>query len=190
MPICTAVEVFYLEKSDWLGLYKQLDISDSSGVVFGCGWCRCVARVCVFGCLCACVVVCKTFTSSFHSMGPKFRFLKKVFPTIFFTHKTCFTTFHIDWSQKIDKSFFEPIFQNFLQVIVPLSDQNFNIWKKCFRQIFSLTKHVSQHFTLIEAKKSTKIFSTPFFKTFYKCLSTLIWGTKKIFSKIAFWRKK
>ena len=106
--------------------------------------------------------------------GPKFQFLKKVFPTIFFSltkhvshhftlieakkwtnifsnqffkiffkllspygtkisifeksvsddffiHKPCFTTFHVDRSQKMDKHF-----QNFLQVIVPLCDQKFN----------------------------------------------------------------
>ena len=52
--------MFYLGKSAWLGLYKQLENFDSSWIVFGCGWCRCVARVCVFGCacVCACVVVC------------------------------------------------------------------------------------------------------------------------------------
>ena len=109
-------------------------------------------------------------------MGPKFQFLEKVFPTIFFTYKTSFTTFHVDWCQKIDKNFFEPIFQNFLQVIVYLWDQNFNFWKKCFRQFFSLTKHVSQQFTLIDAKKLTKIFSKHFFKKFYKLLSP--YGTK------------
>ena len=58
MRICTAVEMFYLENSDWLGLYKQLEISDSSGVVYGCGWCRSVARVCVCVCLGVCVCVC------------------------------------------------------------------------------------------------------------------------------------
>ena len=91
-------------------------------------------------------------------MGPKFQFLEKVCPTIFFTYKTSFT-FHVDWSQKIDKNFFEPFFQKILQVIVPLRDQNINFWKKCVRQFFSLTKQVSQHFTLIEAKKSAKIFA-------------------------------
>ena len=75
--------------------------------------------------------------------GPKFRFLRKVCPTNFFTHKTCFITFHVDWSQKIDKNFFKPIFQKFLQVTVPLWDQNFNFRKMCFRQLFLLTKHVS-----------------------------------------------
>ena len=115
-------------------------------------------------------------------MGPKFQFLEKVCPTIFFTYKPSFTTFHVDWSQKIDKNFFEPFFQKILQVIVPLWDQNFNFWKKCFRQFFSLTKHVSQHFTLIEAKKSTKIVSNQFFKIFYKLLSP--YGTKiSIFEK-------
>ena len=115
-------------------------------------------------------------------MGPKFQSLEKVCPTIFFTYKTSFTTFHVDWSQKIDKIFFEPFFQKILQVIVPLRDQNFNFWKKCFRQFFSLTKQVSQHFTLIEAKKSTKIFSNHFFKKFYKLLSP--YGTKNsIFGK-------
>ena len=72
--------------------------------------------------------------------------------------------------------------KNFLQVIVPLWDQNFNFWNKCVRQFFSLTKQVSQHFTLIEAKKSTKIFSNHFFKNFYKFLSP--YGTKiSIFGK-------
>ena len=118
----------------------------------------------------------KKFTSCCLPMGPKFQLLRKVFPTIFFTYKTSFTTFHVDWCQKIDKNFFEPIFQNFLQVIVYLWDQNFNFWKKCFRQFFSLTKHVSQQFTLIEVKKSTKIFSKHFFKKFYKLLSP--YGTK------------
>ena len=177
----------------------------------------------------------KFFTSYCPPMGPKFQFLKKVFPTIFFTYKnmfhnisrwlkpknrqkilshhffkkfckllspygtkisifgksvsdnfftykTCFTTFHVDWSQKIGKNFVAPFFQKILQVFVPLRDQNFNFWKKCFRQYFSLTKHVSKHFTLIEAKKSTKIFSNQFFKIFYKLLSP--YGTKiSIFEK-------
>ena len=56
MSVCTAVELFYLEKSNGLGLYKQLEISDSSGVVFGCGWCRCMVRVCLGGvCMRGCV---------------------------------------------------------------------------------------------------------------------------------------
>ena len=38
----------------------------------------------------------KNFTSYCPPMGPKFQFLKKVFPTIFFTYKACFTTFHVD----------------------------------------------------------------------------------------------
>ena len=70
-------------------------------------------------------------------MGPKFQFPKKVFPTKLFIHKTCFTTFHIDISQKINKNFLDPTFQKILQVIV-------NFRKKCFRQIFLFTKHVSQ----------------------------------------------
>ena len=108
----------------------------------------------------------KKFTSYCPPMGPKFQFLWKVFPINFFTL----------WSQKIDKNFFEPFFQKSLQVIVPLWDQNFNFWKKCVRQFFSLTKQVSEHFTLIEAKKSTNIFSNHFFKKFYKLLSP--YGTK------------
>ena len=103
----------------------------------------------------------KKFTSYCPPMGPKFQFLWKVFPINFFTL----------WSQKNQKNFFEPFFQKSLQVIVPLWDQNFNFWKKCVRQFFSLTKQVSQHFTLIEAKKSTNIFSNHFFKKFYKLLS-------------------
>ena len=127
----------------------------------------------------------KYFTSYCPPMGPKISFLKKVFPTIFFTYKTSFTTFHVDWGQKIDKNFFEPFFQKILQVIVPLWDQKFHFWKKFFRQFFSLTKQVSQHFTLIEAKKSTKIFSNHFFKIFYKLLSP--YGTKNfIFEKSFF----
>ena len=124
----------------------------------------------------------KKFTSYCPPTGPKFQFLEKVCPTVFFTYKTFFTTFHVDWSQKTDKSFFEPFLQKSLQVIVPLRDQNFNFWKKCVRQFSLLTKHVSQHFTLIEAKKSTKIFSNQFFKIFYKLLSP--YGTKiSIFEK-------
>ena len=68
-------------------------------------------------------------------MGPKFIFLKKVFPTIFFTHKTCFTTFHVDLDRKMDKNFFEPNFQNFLQVIVPYGTK-----------IFIFEKSVSDNF--------------------------------------------
>ena len=49
--------MFYLRKSAWLGLHKQVQTSDSSGVVIGCGWCRCVARVCEFGSLYVCVSV-------------------------------------------------------------------------------------------------------------------------------------
>ena len=79
----------------------------------------------------------------------------------------------------MDENFFEPIFQNFLQV-------------KCFRQFFSLTKHVSQHFTLIEAKKWTKIFSNQFFKIFYKLLSPMgpkFQFLKKVFPTIFFTQK-
>ena len=100
----------------------------------------------------------KIFTSYCPPMGPKFQFPKKRFPTTFFTHKTCFTTFHNDYSQKINKKILDPIFQKYLQVIVPLWDQNFNFRKRGFRQLFSLTKHVSQHFIMIKDKKSTKKF--------------------------------
>ena len=109
-------------------------------------------------------------------MGPKFRFPKNAFPTTFFTHKTCFTTFHTDWSQNINKKFLDPIFQKYLQVIVPLCDQKFNFRKMRFRQLFSLTKHVSQHFILIKPKKSTKNFRPHFSKNNNKLLSP--YGTK------------
>ena len=66
-------------------------------------------------------------------MGPKIQFLKKVFPTTFFTHKTCFATF--PKNQKIFRPHFsknftsdcppmEPIFQ-FLQ-------KTFFTHKTCF----------------------------------------------------------
>ena len=60
--------------------------------------------------------------------------------------------------------------------------RKFQFLKKVFSTIFSLTKHISQHFTLIEAKNSTKIFSNQFFKIFYKLLSP--YGTKiSVFEK-------
>ena len=40
--------------------------------------------------------------------------------------------------------------------------------KKIFRQLFLLKKHVSHNFTLINAEKTQKKISTPFFKIFYK----------------------
>ena len=40
--------------------------------------------------------------------------------------------------------------------------------KKVFRQLFLLKKHVSHNFTLINAEKTQKKISTPFFKSFYK----------------------
>ena len=52
-------------------------------------------------------------------MGPKFGFPKNAFPTSSFSHKTCFTTFHIDLSQKIDKYILDPIFEKNLQVFYP-----------------------------------------------------------------------
>ena len=111
----------------------------------------------------------KIFYKLLSPYGTKISISKKVFPTIFFTYKTCFTTFHVDWSQKMDKNFFEPIFQNFLQVEnwCPFSyGTKISISKKVFPTILSLTKHVSQHFKLIEAKKWTKIFSNQFFNKF------------------------
>ena len=109
----------------------------------------------------------------------------------FFHSQNMFHKFSRRLKPKNRQKFFEPIFQNFLQVIVPLSHQNFNFWKKCFRQIFSLTKHVSQIFTSIKAKKSTKVFRTNFSNCFlYKCFSTPIWGTKKFFFKNCILAKK
>ena len=67
----------------------------------------------------------KNFTSYCPPMGPKFQFLKKVFPTNFFTHKTC-STFHIGLDQNMDKNLFDLIFQNILQVLVAFRARNFN----------------------------------------------------------------
>ena len=78
----------------------------------------------------------KNFKSSFPSMGPKFQFLRKVFPTTFL-----------------------------------------------------LTKHVSQHFTLIKTKKSTKIFSTPSSKNF-PCVCPPSYEGQKFFFKNCILAKK
>ena len=61
----------------------------------------------------------KTFYKFFPPIGPKFRYSKKNCFTQLFFHKTCFTTFHIHWRQKIDKKFSKHIFQNILQVFPP-----------------------------------------------------------------------
>ena len=58
-----------------------------------------------------------------------------------------------------------------------------------FRQPSSLTKHVSQHLTLIEAKISIKILFIPFSKNFTSVCPPPYEG-QVFFSKIAFWRKK
>ena len=108
----------------------------------------------------------KKFTSYCPPTGPKFQFLEKVCPTIFFTYKTSFTTFHVDWSQKIDKNFFEPFIQKFLQVIVPLWDQNFNFSKKCFRQFFSLKNRFHNISRWLKPKIRQKFFRTNFSKFF------------------------
>ena len=53
MHICTAVEIFYLNRRLCLvvvgvGAWRVIVCL---GVVFGCGWCRCVARGCVVVCV-------------------------------------------------------------------------------------------------------------------------------------------
>ena len=87
-----------------------------------------------------------------------FIFRKKCFRQLFSLTKHVSQYSTLIKAKKIDKNFLGPIFQKILQVIVPLWDKNFIFRKKCFRHIFSLTKHVSQYFTLIKAKKSRKIF--------------------------------
>ena len=83
---------------------------------------------------------------------------------------------------KNGQKFFRTNFSKFFTNYCPPMGPKFPFRKKCFRLFFSLTKHVSQHFTLIKTKKSTKIFSNQFFKIFYKLLSP--YGNKiSIFEK-------
>ena len=91
-------------------------------------------------------------------MGPKIQFPKKVLPTYFFIHKTCFTTFHI-------------------QVIVPLWDQNFNFLLKPKNQQKFFRPHFSNNFTSYcppmgpKFQFPKKVFPTNFF-THKTCFTT------------------
>ena len=128
MPICTAVEVFYLEKSDWLGLYKQLDISDSSGVVFGCGWCRCVARVCiwVFVCMRGCVY---NFYKFFSLYGTKISIFEKSVSDNFFHSQNMFHNISRWLKLKNRQKFFPPHFSKVF-VHPHMRDKKF-LFKNC-----------------------------------------------------------
>ena len=62
-------------------------------------------------------------------MGPKIQFLKKVFPATFFTHKTCFATFHLKpKNQKI----FRPHFSKNFTSDCPPMEPKFQFLKKVF----------------------------------------------------------
>ena len=118
-------------------------------------------------------------------MGPKFHFSKKVFPTFFSLTKHVSQHFTLIKAKKIKENFLGPMFQKILQVTVPLWDQNFIFRKKCFRHFFSLTKHVSQYFTLIKAKKSRKIFLGAIFQKILQVIVPL-WDQNFIFRKKCF----
>ena len=94
----------------------------------------------------------------FPPMGPKFQFLKKMFPTIFFTHKICFTEFRIHWRKKNRQKTLDATFEKNLQVIFQLWDQYFNVGKMCPRQIFYSQNMLKQHFTSTGDKKLISIF--------------------------------
>ena len=100
-------------------------------------------------------------------MGPKFQFLKKVFTTNFFTHKTCFTTFHVDRSQKIDKHFFEPIFQNFFKLLSPYGTK-ISIFEKSVSDDFFIHKPCFTTFHVDRSQKMDKNFFEPIFSHFPK----------------------
>ena len=80
----------------------------------------------------------KIFYKLLSPYGTKISVFEKSVSDNFFSLSKHVSHFTVDWSQKIDKIFFEPFFQSFSQVIVPLWDQNFNFRKKCFRKLFSL----------------------------------------------------
>ena len=106
-------------------------------------------------------------------MGPKFQFLKKVFPTNFFTHKTCFTTFHVDRSQKIDKNFFEPIFphfpKNFTNVCPPMGPKT-QFLKKIVSDNFFIHKPCFTTFHVDRSQKMDKHFFGPIFQNFLQVI--------------------
>ena len=102
-------------------------------------------------------------------MGPRFQFLKKVFPTIFLLTKHVSQHFTLIEAQKSTKIFSNQFFKILYKLLSPYGTK-ISIFEKSVSDNFLLTKHVSQHFTLIEAHKSTKIFSNQFFKIFYKLL--------------------
>ena len=97
--------------------------------------------------------------------GKNFNFWK-IFSDNFFYSKNMFHTISHWLNPKKRRKFFNPIFQNFLQVLSLLKGKNFNFWKNFFRQLFLLKKHVSHNFTLIKPEKTQKIFQPHFSKFF------------------------
>ena len=96
-------------------------------------------------------------------MGPNFRFSKKVFQTTFFTHKTCFTTFHIDYSQKIKENFLGPIFQkNFISYCPPMGPK-FHFSKKVFPTFFFHLQNMFQTSSHLLETKTTNFCEIQFF---------------------------
>ena len=126
-------------------------------------------------------------------IGQKFQFLKKFFPTTFFTQKTCFTHFYIDLSRKNAKKLFDPIFQKFLQVLISYMAKISKFEKIFSDNFFLLKKHVSHIFTLIKAEKTQKkkIFD-PILQKFLQVLISYRAKTskfEKIFSDNFFYSK-
>ena len=93
----------------------------------------------------------------------------------------------------MDKNFFDPTFQNFLQVIVPYGTK-ISIFEKSVSDNFFHSQNMFHNISRsIEAKKWTKIFSNQFFQIFYKLLSPMgpkFQFLKKVFPTIFFTHKK
>ena len=100
----------------------------------------------------------KIITSYCPPMGPKIQFPKNTFPTFFHSQN---------------------MFQNISYWLKPKSHQQF------FRQLFSLTKHVSQHFILIKAKKIIIKFLDPIFQKWLQVIIPL-WNQNFDFRKKRF----
>ena len=154
MHICTAVEIFYLNRRLCLSV-----VGVGAWRVILCVWGLCLGVVGVGAWLVCVCLRCVGETNVYHT--------KRVSQLLILIK-----------SEIALKNFliFGPHFPKNFTSVCPLWDQNFNFRKKCVRQLFSLTKHVSKRFTLIKAKNQQKFFRPHFSKKFYKLFSP--YGTK------------
>ena len=94
--------------------------------------------VCMYACMCVCMYVCM-YACMYRVKIFEF------FPTTFLTQRTCFTQFYIDSNRKNAKKFFNPIFQKFLQVLIPYRAKILK-FEKIFSNNFFQSQNMFQTF--------------------------------------------